>query len=302
MTPLQHGSATGIGGIMVWNSAVTVRTWSARLNSAAILPLALACGHVTAQTPIGSCFDATPSESQPTIPTPTPEAASDLARWEAPKRPAGEIAATRALRSMNVCSLELYRAAHAAVAAQTDTLIVVRDSGASLFLDGKLVETKRILHGSYFDLRYASHVPLAIYVALATVPDGRVDAELARRLSVYADKIRSAKPTIAAVAFTPEQAARQRRLLDAPLAFLDQVLQAEHVSTSDLSKYARSVALDLEHNIRDAGRGQVDGLHAAILEWRKVSVHSVPSLTTGLRCAAASAAGWPRSVPSTAAA
>jgi imidazolonepropionase-like amidohydrolase len=33
-----------------------------------------------------------------------------------------------------------------------------------------------------------------------------------------------------------------------------------------------------------------------------VSVHSVPSLTTGLRCAAASAAGWPRSVPSTAAA
>jgi len=40
----------------------------------------------------------------------------------------------------------------------------------------------------------------------------------------------------------------------------------------------------------------------AALDLEGVSVHSVPSLTTGLRCAAASAAGWPRSVPSTAAA
>ncbi len=254
---------------MIRNDAMAARRQRGTLKSAAIAVLALACGHAAAQTPApsASCFETAPIESRPTAPTPNP--ASDLARWDPPKRPADQTAATRTLRGLNTCTLELYREAHAAVVEQTDTLVVVRDSGASLFLDGQLVETKRILHGSYFDLRYASHVPLAIYVTLSHLPEGRIDPELTRRLTVYAAKIRDAKPTIDAVAFTPEQKARQHRLLDASLAFLDKVVQAAQLESEALLTYSRSVAVDLERNIRDAGRGQVDGLHAAILDWRK---------------------------------
>lgn len=47
------------------------------------------------------------------------------------------VPALRALRAMNQCFLELYGCAKSDAHDQTDVLVVLHDSAASLFLDGK---------------------------------------------------------------------------------------------------------------------------------------------------------------------
>lgn len=199
---------------------------------------------------------------------PTTKIAEEPLPWKIPPRPSDETAATRPLSLLNSCSRDLYARAHKDAGNEAAVLILVRDAGATLFLDGKPVETKRILPAMYFNLRYASHVPLAVLATLLRLPDGVASAESAARLRAYAAMIRAASPTINDLPLSDEQKQRQHRILDASLVVLDRVAEDGHIGRSAMYSYAREVSIDIDANVRDAGRSQVDGLHEALLGWR----------------------------------
>lgn len=190
-------------------------------------------------------------------------------QWKIPLRSADEMTAVATLEAMNACSMGLYRNAHLAVRRQSDPLVITRFSGATLFVGGQPIETRRVIPSTYHNLRYASHVPLAIYVTLATSQDKVVDEALAGRLRVYASAMQKAEATVDALPLSADQIARQHRLLQKSLALLRQVKPERRVDPVALATYARAVSLDMEQNIRDAGRAQVDGLHEQMLVWRK---------------------------------
>lgn len=206
---------------------------------------------------------------------PAPPAASETGRrqspvadaWKVPKRPTNESTQVETLETMNRCSMALYDNAHLAARREADLVVLVRLSGATLFIDGKPVETSRVLPATYHNLRYASHVALALYVTLAP-EDGVVDDALANSLEAYRHAMALAIDTVDMLPLTADQKARQHRLLDTSLKLLGRTLRDRRLPAEDLATYSRAVSRDLEENVRDAGRAQVDGLHQQMLMWR----------------------------------
>lgn len=150
------------------------------------------------------------------------------------------------------------------------TVILFRFSGATLFRNGQLVETARVIPSEYHNLRYAAHVPFMLFLKLnplcgtAIAPPKR--AELERWLTT----LKAAKATVDDIGLNNEQLHRQHRLLADAMNMLQITLAANRIETDQLRRYIRSASVDMEQNMREAGIAQVNGIHQQLLLWRKV--------------------------------
>jgi len=191
-------------------------------------------------------------------------------RWRIPPRSAEELRQVAALEQLNRDFRETYRNEQAAVRATLGTVIILRLSGATLFRNGQIVETKRVIPAEYHHLRYCSHAAFTVYMKLARQVDRPLDPEAATALRTYLSLIASARPALASLSLTPVQLARQQQILDRIQTFILDVLAHSTVSRDDLRIFARGISLLVEQNTFDAGAAQVDGLHKQVLEWRKL--------------------------------
>ncbi|WNG58692.1 hypothetical protein F0U59_31110 [Archangium gephyra] len=146
------------------------------------------------------------------------------------------------------------------VIAQIDDLLILRRGGQRLVGPAR---TRR-----YHELKVVTHVPLALHVLLSG-RRGELDAATRDRLSGIQRLISASLEGLERRGLSQEQSARQRRVLEASAAILEQVLSGDGVSAEALSAYTRAQVPDILRNAEDAARDQIDTMHATIEAWKQ---------------------------------
>ncbi|KFA91535.1 hypothetical protein [Archangium violaceum] len=146
------------------------------------------------------------------------------------------------------------------VIAQIDDLLILRRGGQRLVGPAR---TRR-----YHELKVVTHVPLALHVLLSG-RRGEMDAATRDRLSGIQRLISVSLEGIERRGLSLEQSARQRRILEASAAILEQVFSGDGVSAEALSAYTRAQVPDILRNAEDAARDQIDTMHATIEAWKQ---------------------------------
>lgn len=119
----------------------------------------------------------------------------------------------------------------------------------------------------YHELKSMSHVPLGVYVSLVNHTDQALDAAITDALSSFQGLVSDARASLDGRGFTPEQQARQERLLDGSSTFIDQVLTDGMVSASALDAFAAGTTADIDVNAREAAESQLEATHTAVTAW-----------------------------------
>lgn len=175
------------------------------------------------------------------------------------------------LNILNQAFREAYAARRDAVLARMGPIIAQIDDRLILRRGKERKEAPahtRLFH----ELKVMAHVPLAVYVLLA---DTRTPLDDARdRLTAIRKLIITVSADLDRRGFTPEQLARQRRILDGTLAFLDDVNAAgNHATPEALAAFVRAQTPDLLRNSEDAARDQIETMHAAVEAWKQEMTH-----------------------------
>jgi len=143
-----------------------------------------------------------------------------------------------------------------------DRLVLRRGPGGSTRLEGP-ARTRR-----YHELKVVTHVPLALHVLLAG-RRGALDAATRGRLAAIRALAAAAGGDLDGRGFDPDQRARQRRILDASLALLDEIIATGSAAPGALSALIRGLADDIRRNIEDAARDQIETMHATVEGWKR---------------------------------
>ncbi|WP_437310596.1 hypothetical protein [Sorangium sp. So ce388] len=171
------------------------------------------------------------------------------------------------LGALNQAFLDAYAARREAVLASIEPIIAQIDDSLILRRGGRRLEgparTRR-----YHELKVVAHVPLAVH-ALLSGRRGALDGGARARLDALRHRIVAAAEGLERRGFTPEQLARQRRILDASIALLDEALAAGVVAPEALSAFTRAQTPDVLLNAEDAARDQIETMHATVEAWKQ---------------------------------
>ena len=146
------------------------------------------------------------------------------------------------------------------------TLIVNGDNFA-LLRRGQRVEAN-VGTPVYDPVKTIAHIPLAIYVTL-TPGDGAVDDDRLRTLAGLRELIPPAEASLDALKLSAATLARQKRIVAASLAFLDDVTRRRSFVRSLLLAFTRRMAPLVMENVTEATRAQLDATHARVSAWRR---------------------------------
>jgi hypothetical protein len=189
--------------------------------------------------------------------------------WKCPLRPKEELQEAANFQAMN----EVFRASYASERNtelnSIPVVLIARFSCVTLFRNGKIVETKRVIPAEYHNLRYCSHVPFAVYLKLSRHTGSDLDGPFLDELRKYQGLIQAAKADLAKMPFTNEQRPRQEYVLARTLEFLGKVIAADRVSREELRAYARDLSEPMRKNTREAAKAQILGLDRQLRDWRK---------------------------------
>ncbi|WP_437290836.1 hypothetical protein [Sorangium sp. So ce406] len=207
----------------------------------------------------------------------------------APQGDAGSAALTPgdALGDLNQAFLDAYAARREAVLATIEPIIAQIDDSLILRRGGQRFEgparTRR-----YHELKAIAHVPLAVHALLSgrrwALDGGALDGGGRRRMAELRQRIAAAAGDLDRRGFTPEQLERQRRILDASAALLDEASATGGVAPEALTTFARAQTEDVLRNAEDAARDQIETMHATVEGWRR---QMTPEERDGLRAVVA---------------
>lgn len=173
-----------------------------------------------------------------------------------------------ALGQLNVTARAAYADGRAALLARTSPVIVVAFDELILLRDGK--ETRDpFTPPLYHQLKSVAHLPLGLVTLLLPETPGARDGAWKQRLAELRERGAAADAAIDNFAFTAPQKARQRRIIADSLRFIDGVLATGAPSPAALDGFARSVGPALLANATDAGRAQLDALHALVQRYKR---------------------------------
>src|ERR1051326_3887402 len=100
------------------------------------------------------------------VPKTASSTTSEPAAWRIPPRPADETKDLGALEEITKMFRSTYANERARVQRSQGIVILLRFSGATLFRNGEIVETVRVIPSEYHNLRYAAHVPFMLFLKL----------------------------------------------------------------------------------------------------------------------------------------
>ncbi len=195
-------------------------------------------------------------------------ALSALRADDPPKPGAGDPEQRDAFDEADAEFISLYTSARAATLAKLGPVIVAEMNSLVLIHDGKRTEAK-VIPALYHHLKAVSHIPLAIYVALAPFGNDPLDANRLSQLRDLRARIATALRSLDRSDFSPEQIQRSRSLLDRCISFLDAVIPAGKYDRAELLRLTRTAGPIVLANANDAGRAQIDAYHAQVSAWRR---------------------------------
>jgi hypothetical protein len=120
----------------------------------------------------------------------------------------------------------------------------------------------------YDPVKTIAHIPLAIYVTL-TPGDGAIADDRLSTLAGLRELIPPAEASLDAVKLPAGTLARQKQIVAASLAFLDDVAGKHKVARSSLLAFTRSMTPLVMQNVTEATRAQLDATHAQVSSWRR---------------------------------
>jgi hypothetical protein len=162
----------------------------------------------------------------------------------------------------------LYERGRAATLARLGPIIVVELDDLVLVRNGKRVATKTI-PSRYHRLKSVSHMPLAIYVALAPFGDAVPDEPRRAGMQALRKRIAGILESLPDSGFDADQLARSRSLLARCSTFLDNVLDSGKYSAAELNSLTRAAGPIVLANAADAAKAQIDSYHACVSTWRR---------------------------------
>ena len=181
--------------------------------------------------------------------------------------PAGPVQPA-ALTALNDAFRAAYADAKARVLAQAVPTLIVSGDNFSLLRSGGRREEANVGTPIYDPVKTIAHVPLAIYVIL-TPGEGSVDAARLKALAGLRELIPPAEASLDAVKLPAATLARQKRIVEESLAYLDEVAKARRFTRAGLVRFTRSMAPLVMENVVEAARAQLDATHAQVSAWRR---------------------------------
>ncbi len=163
---------------------------------------------------------------------------------------------------------DLYSRGRAATLAKLGPVIVVEMDQLVLLRGGMRSESTAI-PPLYHRLKSISHIPLALYAALAPFGDGPIADDRLARLRAFRARIAEVTGALEPSGLTPGQIERSRSLLRRCAAFLDGVLATGRYGPNELTALTRAAGPVVLANADDAARLQIDAYHARVSAWRR---------------------------------
>jgi hypothetical protein len=186
-----------------------------------------------------------------------------------PERPREDGPASRdAFEDADLAFRDLYSHGRAATLSRLGPLIVIEMDDLVLLRDGQRTVVK-VIPPLYHRLKSVSHVPLALYVALAPYGDAPLDDDRLTRLRAFRARVMGISAALERAGFSPDQVTRSRELLQRCTGFLDGVLTERKYVYAALKSLTRESAPVVLANADDAARLQIDACHAQVSAWRR---------------------------------
>ncbi len=172
-----------------------------------------------------------------------------------------------ALTALNNAFRAAYAEAKSRVLASSGPTLIVNGDRFSLLRHGDRVEAN-VGTPIYDPVKTIAHVPLAIYVIL-TPGDGAIGDDRLRTLADLRHLVPPAEASLDTVKLSAATLARQKRIVDASLAFLDGVAGSRRFARSALLEFTRGMTPLVMENVTEATRAQLDATHAQVSAWRR---------------------------------
>lgn len=120
----------------------------------------------------------------------------------------------------------------------------------------------------YHRYKAIAHIPMTIYVALTPSLDGHSASGWRQSLEVLRDKVRPVLGELDALGFPAGDLPRQREIVTASLAFLDDALARPTIEPERVLRFARAMGELQLRNADAAAVLQIDRIHAIVSRWR----------------------------------
>jgi len=172
-----------------------------------------------------------------------------------------------ALTALNNAFRAAYTDAKSRALASSGPTLIVSGDNFALLRDGRRIEAN-VGTPIYDPVKTIAHIPLAIYVIL-TPGEGALDDGRLKALAGLRELIPPAEASLDTVKLSPATLARQKRIVAASLAFLDEVAGSRRFARSSLLKFTRGMAPLVMENVTEAARAQLDATHTQVSAWRR---------------------------------
>uniref|UniRef100_Q01YY1 Uncharacterized protein n=1 Tax=Solibacter usitatus (strain Ellin6076) TaxID=234267 RepID=Q01YY1_SOLUE len=171
-----------------------------------------------------------------------------------------------ALTVLNNAFRAAYADAKARVLASSGPTLIVNGDNFILLRGERRVEAN-VGTAIYDPVKTIAHIPLAIYVTL-TLGDGALDEGRLKTLAGLRELIPPAEASLDAVKLPAATLARQKQIVAASLAFLDDVAGKRKCARAALLAFTRGMAPLVMQNVAEAARAQLDAIHTQVSAWR----------------------------------
>ena len=172
-----------------------------------------------------------------------------------------------ALTALNNAFRATYADAKSRDLASSGPTLIVNGDTFALLRGGRRVEAN-VGTPIYDPVKTIAHIPLAIYVTL-TPGDGAVDDDRLKTLAGLREFIPPAEASLDSLKLSAATLARQKQIVAASLAFLDDVAGRRKFTRSLLLEFTRGMVTLVMENVTEATRAQLDATHAQVSAWRR---------------------------------
>ncbi|HWB87234.1 MAG TPA: hypothetical protein VG675_24030 [Bryobacteraceae bacterium] len=185
---------------------------------------------------------------------------------QTPAAPAGPVQ-PQALTALNDAFRAAYADAKGRMLASSGPILIVNGDNFSLLL-GKRRLNANVATPIYDPVKTISHIPLAIYVTL-TPGDGAIGADRLKTLMGLRELIPPAEASLDTVKLPAASLARQKKIVAASLAFMDNVAGRRQFQRSALVAFTRDMTPLVMQNVTEAAQAQLNAIHAQVSAWRR---------------------------------
>jgi hypothetical protein len=172
-----------------------------------------------------------------------------------------------ALTALNNAFRAAYADARSRVLASSGPTLIVNGDNFALLRNGQRVEAN-VAAPIYDPVKTIAHIPLAIYVTL-TPGGGAVGGDRLGTLAGLRQLIPPAAASLDTVKLSATTLARQKQIVAASLAFLDDVVGQRRFARASLLAFTRGMTPLVMQNVAEATRAQLDATHAQVSAWRR---------------------------------